>query len=173
MKPLKPSLSLSICFLLFMATNAWAATLTHGPLVGTVTPTSATVFVRTDQATNGFVRVVCCPYPLDTPFTTAAGTDFTALVPVSGMVPGVSYTIQVFIGNDTVPQTSTSTFKAFPAASSRLPFLFGHITDFAGPTQSPATPGRVFELLAAENPAFVLIGGDFDHRNPGQGLPPE
>jgi len=155
----------------------WSAT------VGDVTPTSATVFVRTDQATiNGFVRVVCCAYPLDTPFTTAAGTDFTALVPVSGMVPGVSYTIQVFI--DGVLQSPTSTFKAFPAATSISPFTFVVLTDFAmGPSGTSCAGGGfdgcpdlntgTFANAVVNPPAFVIIGGDFDHRNPAQYTDPD
>jgi len=56
MKSLKLDLLLSIGVFLCTASTAWGAILTHGPLVGNVTPTSATVFVRTDSATsNGFV----------------------------------------------------------------------------------------------------------------------
>ena len=177
MNPLR--LSLFICFLLLATSTAWGATMTHGPVVGSVTPTSGTVFVRTDQATNnGFVRVFCCSNAIDTPFTTAAATDFTAKVTVSGLLPGLSYTVQIFV--DGVLQSPTSTFRTFPAATSISPFTFVVLTDFAmGPSgttcldgpgfsECPDLASATFKSADAENPAFVVIGGDFDHRNPSQ-----
>ncbi len=159
--------------------TAWGATLTHGPLVGNVTPTSATVFVRTDQATNnGFVRVICCAFPLDAPFSTAAATDFTAEVTISGLVAGLSYTVQIFV--DGALQSTTSTFRTFPAATSISPFTFVVLTDFSiGPSgttckdgpglaECPDLASATFRSADAENPAFVVIGGDFDHRNVGK-----
>jgi hypothetical protein len=179
MKPLRLSLSMCTLFVL-AASTAWAASLTHGPIVGVVTSTTAVVFLRTDVPATGRVRIICCSVPFGAPFDTGTQEgdtcvettkDCTALVPVGNLPADASLTVQVYLDPGDVLQDQTSTFKTFPPANLPATFLFAHITDFAGPTESPS-PGDVFDRVADENPGFVLIGGDFDHRNPGQGLDP-
>jgi alkaline phosphatase D len=187
MKP--PRLSVSICMLaLLVASTGWAAstTLTHGPIVGRVTPTSALVFLRTKDAVGrGYVRALCCSIPFDTWFETLEGDDNTARVALGGLIPALSYTVQVYLcpQDPTLPcdlQSQTSTFRTFPDPDTIPEFKFVVLTDFAmGPSgtecpQNPALPDEcpdlgttTFEKADAEAPAFALLGGDFDHRNPG------
>ena len=73
----------------------------------------------------------------------------------------------------------------FPAATSLSPFTFVVLTDFVmGPSGTTCASGpgfngcpdlasQTFTSADAENPAFVIIGGDFDHRNPSMYTDPD
>lgn len=140
--------------------------LTHGPITGAVTATTAKVFLRTSDQTTGILRVTGIRVDhgfRDFPFATSSASDFTTQVSLTGLVPAATYTLSAFING--VLQSQTGRFTAFPPANATGPFSFVVLTDFAGPTDFPG-PGNAFVRADAENPDFVILGGDFDHSNP-------
>jgi alkaline phosphatase D len=145
-------------------------TLTHGPVVGGVTSSKANVFLRTDQA----ARVALCygtDPNLDTCqmseiYETHSAQDFTKIIRLSGLMPDTTFYFNILI--DDIPQVSSPpypSFTTFPTADSRRNFNFVVLTDFVN-TGRLTNSVQTYASAAAERPAFVFIGGDFDHRNP-------
>ena len=147
-----------------------AQVLTHGPVVGGVTSSKARVFVRTDQETNVALCYGADPN-LDTcqiseTYPTRAAHDFTKIIPLSGLMPGNTFYLNVLVNG--VPQLTSPpypSFTTFPTAGRSSDFNFVVLTDFI-PPEVLTSSVQTYVSAAAEHPAFVFIGGDFDHRNP-------
>ena len=158
----------ALTIVLRMTPSPEAATivLTHGPVTGAVTSTTAKVFLRTSVQTTGILRVTGVKGTdtiSDFPFATGSAADFTTQVSLTNLVPSATYTLNVII-NGTL-QAQTGRFTAFPPLGSTDPFTFVVLSDFAGPSDFPG-PGSAFVRADGENPDLVIIGGDFDHSNP-------
>lgn len=158
-------------FLSLLLSTANAATMTHGPAVGTVTSTSARFFARTDAGAS-----VDFEYSVNSNLTssvvsstvsTASGSDYTGQVTVSGLSANTVYYYTPRV--DTVRSLSSpyATFKTAPAAGVDAEFEMGFITDFvlANSGACDSVDSGVFNSLDADNPDFVFVGGDLDHRN--------
>ena len=161
--------ALTVAYIL-MVNLAWAQVLTHGPVVGGVTATDAKVFVRTDQSASVALRYGTDPnletYLVSDAVLTNYLSDFTAIIPLVNLTAETTYYLNVVV-ND-VPQFSSQpypTFTTFPPSGTSRNFNFVVLTDFE--TVSSLTSSvQTFASAASQNPAFVFIGGDFDHRNP-------
>ncbi|MEW5985731.1 MAG: alkaline phosphatase D family protein [Chloroflexota bacterium] len=151
------------------AKNMPTAVLSHGPVTGAVNDRSAKVFVRTDTAASVVIRYSDDPaltiYRETAAYPTAAAADFTLQVRLSGLSPSTSYYLDVLV--DGAPQLAAPypTFKTFPPQGAEVPFKFVVLTDFKE-TFGGVEPVETFQSASLENPDFVYIGGDFDHRNP-------
>ena len=147
-----------------------AQVLTHGPVVGAVTASEAKVFVRTDSAANVALRYGTDSnlqtYAVSNSMTTSEAADFTATILLAGLGPEATYYLDVVVNG--VPQFLAPpfpSFTTFPASGSARNFQFVVLTDFD--TVSTLKRGvQTFASAAANLPAFVFIGGDFDHSNP-------
>lgn len=143
--------------------------LAQGPLAGAVTDTTANIWVRTN--THAQVQI---EYSTDATLTssrrsetktTDAESDFTTNVSIPNLAAQQMYFYNVRV-ND-IPQFTAPfpQFQTFAARGSPAPFHFVILTDFR--TISKISQNvDTFKHAAQENPAFVIIGGDFDHRNP-------
>jgi alkaline phosphatase D len=61
-------------------------------------------------------------------------------------------------------------FKTFPTPGANVAFKFGILTDFGeNGSSQPPVPHNVatFQQMDADHPDFVIIGGDFGHKNVG------
>lgn len=147
-------------------------TLTHGPVIGAVTASSARVFVRTLMAAQVRLR-----YGTDATLATALesetvsttiGNDFTAQIELEGLKPQTRYYLAIVV-DDVLQTGGHGQFKTFPPIGNRGRAKFVILSDFGsvGEGEQPplAVPSPTFAHAAAENPDFVFIGGDFDHRN--------
>ena len=163
------SVVLSIWTLLLSAvTSGQPVGLSHGPLAASVTSTSAKIWARTSGvADNPGVAVKYRPVGgtyTSTPVQQTDGTkDLTAeflLNPLpSGLSPNTIYEYTVVVnGSD----QASARFKTFPGPLTSPSFKFGLLSDITGKSDVP-----VLSLLALENLAFVVILGDYDHRDPG------
>jgi alkaline phosphatase D len=143
--------------------------LTHGPVVGGVTASSANVFLRTSTQTTVSLQYGTDPnligFEASSTFETSSDSDFTKIVPLSGLAAEQTYYLNPVVNG--VPQLSAPypSFTTFPADGSSRTFKFIVLTDFETVTNLTKTTST-FASAAAESPAFVFIGGDFDHRNP-------
>jgi phosphodiesterase/alkaline phosphatase D-like protein len=144
--------------------------LTHGPVVGGVTASTANVFVRTDQQATVVLSYGTDPnlgaYLISETFQTSSANDFTKIIPLINLTGETTYYINVVVNG--VPQSASPPYPSFttfaPTGTSKT-FNFVVLTDFG--TVSKLTESvQTFTSAASENPAFVFIGGDFDHRNP-------
>lgn len=161
---------LSLILQLAILRLAQSQVVTHGPVVGGVTNTTAQVLVRSDQAASVSLRWGTDPnlatFQVTGSFTTAFSSDFTKMIPLSGLPAETTIYLNPLVNG--VPQVAGPpypSFATFAAAEVSRSFNFVVLTDFAnvaGLTQNIPT----FAHAAAEAPAFAFIGGDFDHRNP-------
>lgn len=149
--------------------NATRARVTHGPLAGGVTATSANIWVRTDQAARVQIQ-----YSQDAGLQnaqtsaveeTGAVSDFTTIVKIPNLAPQQTYFYTVLVDNVAQFTAPYPHFQTFAARGTDAPFRFVILSDFR--TVSKITQNvDTFQHAAQENPAFVILGGDFDHRNP-------
>jgi alkaline phosphatase D len=159
----------SVLTLIMTAGLAPGQALSHGPVVGGVTDGDANVFVRTDKAATVQLRYSTDPrfatYLTSDSFTTAVANDFTKIIVIGGLTAETTYYLDVTVNN--IPQLVAPypSFKTFPPVGSAKNFTFLVMTDFTTTFRIDG-PTAAFASAAATNPAFVFIGGDFDHRNP-------
>ena len=150
-------------------TSANAQILTRGPVVGGVSESEAKVFVRTDQASSVVLRYGTDPtlgtFLASAPLDTASISDFTKIIPLVGLSAETIYYLNVLVNN--VPQLSPPypSFSTFPPSGSSRSFRFVALSDFETSYNLHETV-QTYASAAALAPAFVFIGGDFDHRNP-------
>ena len=144
--------------------------MTRGPVVGGVTESEAKVFVRTDQASSVALRYGTDSnlgtYLVSAPLDTTLISDFTKIIPLVGLSAETTYYVNVLV-ND-IPQITAPpypSFSTFPPGGSSRSFSFVAFSDFETSYNLHETV-QTFTSAAAVLPAFVFIGGDFDHRNP-------
>jgi len=101
--------------------------LTHGPVVGGVTDSSAKAFVRTDQETSVAIWYGTDPnlgsYLISDTFQTSATDDFTSIVPLTGLSSETTYYLNFVVNgipNLTSPPYPTSQPLLQPEARERL-----------------------------------------------------
>jgi alkaline phosphatase D len=163
-------LGLLVLQLVMTASLALGQTLTHGPVVGGVTDSSANVFLRASQQTTVALRYGTDPnltsYEVSGSFTTSSTSDFTKIIALTSLTPEQTYYLNPLVNG--VPQRTAPpypTFQTFPAGGSVRTFKFIVLADFATVKNlTKTTP--TFASASAEAAAFAFIGGDFDHRNP-------
>jgi alkaline phosphatase D len=146
-----------------------AQVLTHGPVVGGVTSSEARVFVRTNEAANVALCYGTDPNlhtcQLSQSFQTESSHDFTRIIRLSGLTPETRIYLNVVVNG--VPRFSSPPYPSFATFSpdGTKDFSFVVLTDFTT-TNRIRSAVQTYASAAAEYPAFVFIGGDFDHRNP-------
>src|SRR5262249_33846427 len=150
-------------------TCSLAASLTHGPVVGGVTSSSANVFVRTSDVATVTLRYGPDPtlttYLTSAPITTDSTSDFTKIIPLADLVAESPYYLDVQVDGVSQFVSPFPTFATFPLPNTIRTFKFVVLTDFLN-LSNLTTTVQTYASAATENPAFVFIGGDFDHRNP-------
>lgn len=152
-----------------LASDVAPSLLTHGPVVGGVTASEAKVFIRTSQVAGVLLRYGTDPNlrisSVTETVTTDAASDFTKIIPLTELAAETTYYLDVLV--DGVPQFSSPYpfFTTFPPNGSARDFSFVVLTDFTTVT-TLTDRVKTFASVAATNPVFAFIGGDFDHGNP-------
>jgi alkaline phosphatase D len=136
--------------------------LTHGPLVGAVRPTTATIWIRTDSPAELQVEYSTTldfqASVLSAVVETDQSRDLTGKLRLSGLKLKTQYFYRLWANGIALP--GVYEFKTNPSDSSTEPFSFAVLSDF----KTISAP--VYAQTANENPSFVVFLGDFDHRNP-------
>ncbi len=142
-----------------------AARLTHGPVAGAVRARSAKIGFRTDTQACVQIRYTPDHEPLgmvtSDAILTDSGDDFTGKIVIGNLTPNTSYQYTIVVNGVETAFLSAPHFKTFPLVEDAVSFSFGVLTDLNGDRTAPA-----MRALAEENPDFVVILGDYDHRNP-------
>ena len=152
-----------------------SAVITHGPIVGAVTTNSAKVFGRTSAPATVHLEY----WPADEPalversadVVTSAESDFTFHAPLEGLAPDTRYAYRYMVGGSAVPTPIGDDVASFRSAKPRghgEPFSIAIVADAEGHHEADAY--REIANLADE-PAFLVMLGDFDHRNPATTQP--
>ena len=142
---------------------------THGPIVGGVSDSTAVVFFRSSSAAS-----VSILYSTDPSFevdlhtssiaqATAEG-DFTAQVGIRDLKPSTTYFYKVLLSGNVQELAIEHRFTTAPPPEAIVDFDFAVFSDLSS---DPPFDAPAYVSAANEDPAFVLQIGDFDHREPG------
>jgi alkaline phosphatase D len=139
---------------------------THGPIVGAVTASSARFAVRTDTTTEIKVYLAkdsttWSPGIYSIPVTTAAATEYFGLLDVTGLEPNTTYYYRALIDGQPRPKY-VGRFKTFPVAGqgAQFAFLFGSCQQ-AYYDDPRSGFGFIFPKMANEQALFFLQQGDW------------
>lgn len=132
----------------------------HGPLIGSTTSSSVSVWVRTANADR--VQVVVRAAGADGPLKggsvvrSTAENDFTAVATITGLQPQTEYEYAVRIGNGSLRFAQGQTFRTFPADGqpSQFAIAFGGGAGFVPPNE------RMWNTIESFHPDAMLLLGD-------------
>ena len=140
---------------------------THGPLSGEVTATSAVLWARGSEA--GMLTFEVADNPdftgelVTASVEVTAATDFTGEVRVEGLAPGQSYSYRVALtANGATSEPVVGQFHTAPAPdeAAAFGFTFGSGIGGQGYCRKPDVGWPIFETMLAEAPDFFLMMGD-------------
>lgn len=146
-----------------------SVSVTHGPIVGGVTSESAVIFLRTSAEAD--VRIVASTSPDFSPprvfssMTTAlAENDSTVHTQLTDLEPGTTYYYTALVGLRPAILPGPPRFQTAPEGEAPLDFSFGVLSDLSRRNLG----AQAYAQLDADQPAFVLQIGDFDHGDPAR-----
>ncbi len=133
--------------------------LIHGPMLGAVTPASASFWVRTLAETDVEVRV-SARGDFENPDgratgRTSAAADFTGVVAVTDLKPATTYTYQLRLAGRPLPRAPEWEFQTYPADDARqvVRIAFGGCAMFNPPHE------RIWDTIRLRRPnAFMILG---------------
>ncbi len=136
--------------------------LVHGPMLGRMTDSGVSVWVRTVDETEVWVAVSRSPDMSNPkvfgPVSSRAGDDFTAEVDVVGLQADTEYHYAVKLGEDrTVVRAAHQHFRTSPLAGKPATFqvVFGGCAGFDGLERE-----RIWDTITDLDPSAVLMLGD-------------
>lgn len=124
----------------------------HGPMLGRVTDSAASFWVRT--ATAAQVQVKVGEHTSDV-VNAVADTDFTATVMINGLTPGTRYEYQVLVDGRPV-KVPNAQFRTFPKAGNPCQFSVA----FGGGAGYVPKWERMWDTISKFEPAALLMLGD-------------
>ena len=159
--------TLSAAFLLIIITGfSQTANITHGPVVGGVTPTTARIYVRT-VSPMPVVLELADNEQFDNPISYSDSTrglrDNSIIIDVSSLQPYTTYYYRWTCNNQ--PDITEGYFKTFPVVGER-----GHYTWGVLSCQEYGTY-NTFESVLQNQPDLMLHNGDWtypDYQIPGE-----
>lgn len=137
---------------------AEATSITHGPVVGQVSDTTVSIWLRTGQAGQAKVlykKTSESSWYVSGSVTTDSGADYTALIKLTNLKANSAYDYKIQV-DDTDQANATSTFTTLPAAGTASTFSFA----FGADIYYPLTPHTIFDKILDKNPSFMLLVGD-------------
>jgi alkaline phosphatase D len=141
--------------------------LIHGPLVGCLTDTSATFWVRTVHESRFQVKVsqfknLTHPIYSDVKITDSK-EDYTAVAKVSGLQPSNTYYYDVLIDGKSTLGPVYPSYSTYPSEGEKAWFQVG----FGGGAGYVPWHERMWDVIAGHNPiAFLLMGDNVYHDMP-------
>jgi len=142
---------------------------THGPIVGGVSDSTAVVFVRSSSAASVSILYSTDPsFEVDLHSSSiaqaTAEADFTAQVGIRDLKASTTYFYKVLLSGNVQELAIEHRFTTAPPPEAIVDFDFAVFSDLS---DDPTFDAPAYMSGANEDPAFVLQIGDFDHREPG------
>jgi len=152
--------------MVFFIQSLFAQKLTHGPIAGGVSSTSARFYVRVDTMAKVNIQLSTSKNFLTSLFggeqVAAAANDFAALIDVDNLVTDILYFYRAVVNG--TPAGEVRQFRTFPPPGRRVPFLFTFGSCQQNrPWQDSPSAGRVFTQMANDRPCFFLQIGDWGY----------
>ncbi|NJP05875.1 MAG: hypothetical protein HC837_09755 [Chloroflexaceae bacterium] len=141
--------------------------ITHGPITGNVSDTSALLWARANQPgtmqfelaeTDDFAEPLA-PITVEV----AQSTDFTARASAEGLQPAQTYFYRVTLTvDDQTSEPVTGQFQTAPASDTAAPLSFVFSSCLGGQNlcRNPENGWPIFDAMADEEPDFFLFTGD-------------
>ena len=130
--------------------------LVHGPLVGSISGTTASFWVRTADVSNVVVEAMADGQIHRSPVAkSAAARDFTAVATVRGLVPETEYSYTVLIDGE-LADDSERTFRTVAAAGTPSKFVIA----FGGGAGYVPENERMWDTIGSFDPHAILLLGD-------------
>lgn len=150
-------------FAFFLSSPSWGAvTITHGPRLGLVTSTEATIYWDTDESAAGQVDWGASEsYGFTKSESEATKTH---RLTITGLSPATTYHYRVVTGSASSPDYTIST-----AVSPETEFTFASMADNRGETTDddlkdlPKAFHNIVAQVISKKPSFVLHAGDLFH----------
>lgn len=133
--------------------------LLHGPIVGSVTESSARFWLRTVAQVQVQMIVSTSSHlilPLKSaPVVTEPDRDYTAILEIKGLQPATTYYYNVLIHGKSVIKPAFPSFRTYPAAGNGAKFQVG----FGGGAGFYPPNERVWDTILSHQPiAFLMLG---------------
>ncbi|HEY2713622.1 MAG TPA: alkaline phosphatase D family protein [Chthoniobacterales bacterium] len=145
-----------------------AQVLSHGPVTGGVTSSSANIFLRTDRPATVALQYSTDPtfatYLVSSNYSTIKSSDYTVTIPLAGLSAETTYYLRPLVNG--VQNPGPYSFATFAPTNSSRTFNFVVFTDFTT-VKNLDRDVDTFQHATEYAPVFAFIGGDFDHGNPG------
>lgn len=125
--------------------------LVHGPMLGNLTTTSASIWLRTKSAAD--VKVVCNGF--ETSGKTTPESDFTTVLTLKGLKPNTEYVCQILIDGKLVDDVEAK-FTTTPTAEEPKPFTVA----FGGGAGFIPEWERMWDTIRARKPSAFFTLGD-------------
>lgn len=143
--------------------------ITHGPMVGHTTTTSARVWARAGSARSVSVRHAATA-DLAGAVSTAAvqadpAADFTVEIPVDGLTPASTVYYALEVDGKIVTPKPYPSFRTAPAAKAVSTFAFGSCARWENAKGNAWEGFAVFDALRAKDPDALLLIGDNHYGN--------
>lgn len=157
-----------ILVLLAFCLAGFSQTVTHGPIIGSVTDTSCRIFIRTDisipvtielSTSSAFSGIVSSATVL-----TDASRDTIAIAALSGLTADTKYYVRATIGG--VPSGAGSSFETFPAVGTATHQVFTSGSchyDILSPDSS------LYVRMAMDHPKAFIQSGDWGYPDADSG----
>lgn len=126
--------------------------LLHGPMLGSVTDSGASVWVRTVGPAEVRVRV---GKRLSEPVTTNAGTNFAAVVTIDGLKPDTRHAYEVLVDGEVVP-VQDAMLQTVPERGKPAAFTVA----FGGGAGFVPKWEYMWDTIRGKDPAAMLMLGD-------------
>ncbi len=138
-----------------------------GPMVGSVTDSSARIWLRTPfEASVGIAYAddPCSSAPVRLPVRrTSKDSDLVAVFPLSGLAPNTTYYYQVYVDRTPVLGRDLPTFRTYPPKGERRPITVG----FGGGARYIHANEHVWDAIDRHVlDAFLLLGDNVCHDEP-------
>lgn len=145
--------------------NQFDISLVHGPMIGSVTPNSATVWVRTVDESNIEIKLSQSKKFNDTittrSFKSNKKNDFTAKITVNHLKPNTLYYYRVYIDNKRVNIEPLPSFKTYMKPGSKQNFSVG----FGGGSTYIPENEHVWDTILERKPLAFMNLGDYTYFN--------
>jgi len=135
-----------------------AGGLVHGPVLGRVTDSSASFWVRTagEVPVQVAVKGPGGASVKSKAVRTSSADDFTAVAEVDGLEAGTKYSYEVLAGGKTVRLEPRPSFRTFPKQGNRARFQ----VVFGGGAGYTPWHERMWDTIRAREPVAMLLLGD-------------
>lgn len=144
-------------YLTLLAISSYAQFITHGPVVGGLTPHSARVYVRTIAPMSGVLKVTSEKQTKSVDFSTLANLDNSCIIALKELAPNTLHRLQFLFKGNSVADSIQGSFITFPEVGQPGNYLF-----VSGSCQESVNM-KTFDVMASLKPRLMLHTGDFTY----------